>query len=156
MMPSVKARQAMSALVVGAASVAPGACSDDDDDGGASSVVPAVSAAALDGRMFASTEVEGATLVDGTEITVAFRQGSVMANAGCNTIGGAYTVVDSRLVVEDVGQTAMGCAEDLHRQEDWLLTFLDGDPSVSLENDVLTLSDDSVTIVAAELGGSGG
>ena len=42
----------------------------------------------LEGRTFTATEVRGHDLVEGSAITLAFEDGQVSANAGCNTIFG--------------------------------------------------------------------
>ena len=50
----------------------------------------------VDGRTFLSTDVtqdgEERPLVDGTQIRLAFSDGQLSASAGCNTIGGTYSI----------------------------------------------------------------
>src|SRR3954470_7514430 len=51
----------------------------------------------LDGSAFASTSVEGHDLVAGSTVRLTFEDGSLSANAGCNTMTGSYDVTDGRL-----------------------------------------------------------
>jgi heat shock protein HslJ len=98
---------------------------------------------ALDGRSFLSTSVteggEDRPLVAGTRIRLAFQGGNIGASAGCNTMSGAYRVVDGRLVVEGSGTTEIGCDPERHAQDDWLFGFLGARPTVRLAGNDLTL-----------------
>ncbi|HEY6608733.1 MAG TPA: META domain-containing protein [Candidatus Limnocylindria bacterium] len=104
----------------------------------------------LDGRTFLSTRVteNGAErpLVDGTQIRLAFSDGNLSASAGCNTIGGTFSIDGDTLVFVGGGMTEMGCDADRHAQDDWLSEFLGSEPDVTLDGDELTLSSGGVTI----------
>ena len=104
----------------------------------------------LDGTTKLSTEVVGETLVDGTRLVVSFQDDTITVDAGCNIMGGEYTITDDRLHVGELRQTLMVCEDDLQRQETWVAEFLRSTPAVSLDDDELTLSSDTVTITFAD------
>ena len=120
------------------------ACSDDD-------TAADVTSNDLDGRTFVADEVEGQTLVAGTEITLTFTDEAVTAVAGCNTMNGGFTVDDGVLDVETLAQTLMACPDELQAQDEWLVEFLGAEPTVGLSDEMLTLTAGDVTITATEL-----
>jgi heat shock protein HslJ len=107
-------------------------------------------ASILDGTEWLSIAVteDGADrpLVDGTQIRLDFTDGELAASAGCNTIGGSYRIDDGTLIFEGGGMTEMGCDDERHAQDDWLVSFLDSRPSVVQEGDKLTLTSGSTVI----------
>ncbi len=104
----------------------------------------------LDGRTFLSTSItdNGAErpLVDGTQVRLVFTDGQLSASAGCNTIGGTYTIDGDTLVFTGGGMTEMGCDADRHAQDDWLSEFLGSRPDIVLDGNELTLSSGGVTM----------
>ena len=56
-------------------------------------------AAALDGRTFVSTAVEGYTLVDGTQIPLTFDGANLAAAGGCNQLASTWSLEGDTLVV---------------------------------------------------------
>jgi heat shock protein HslJ len=106
---------------------------------------PSPSTAALDGRTYLSTEIEGADLVPGTRIRLSFADGSLNANGGCNIMGGAYTIDGDRLTTTQMSMTEMACDEQRARQDEWLGRFLGG-VSVTLDGDTLTLTDGTIRL----------
>ena len=68
-----------------------------------------VTAADLAGRTFVSTTVTGFELIDGTEIRISFEEDHLSASAGCNTVGGAYTVENDLISVSEPSATLMAC-----------------------------------------------
>jgi len=94
----------------------------------------------LDGTEYRSTAVEGHELVDGTTISLSFDDGSLSANAGCNTLFGAYSVDDGVLVVDALAQTEMGCEPALMDQDQWLAGVLAAGPAIGVDGDTLTLT----------------
>ncbi len=104
----------------------------------------------LDGTEWLSTAVTEAgadrPLVEGTQIRLSFTDGQLGASAGCNTMGGAYTVEDGRLIVEGGGMTEMGCDEERHAQDEWLFGFIGSQPSLAQEGDKLTLTSGETVI----------
>ena len=124
------------------------ACGDDSSGSDAASdATPApVTAADLAGRTFVSTTVTGFELIDGTEIRISFEEDHLSASAGCNTVGGAYTVENDLLSVSEPSATLMACDPQLMSQDDQLIGFLTDDPAISLKDDVLTLAGAEVTV----------
>jgi len=114
------------------------ACGDDGP--------PPVSAADLDGRTFVATELTGATIVDGSEIVVAFEDGGVAVNAGCNTQRGGYEVTDGTLVVGMMAGTMMACDEALMAQDTLLADLMSSNPTIRLDGDELTIGSDTTTL----------
>ena len=104
----------------------------------------------LDGTEWLSIAVteDGADrpLVEGTQIRLSFSDGQLGASAGCNTMGGAYRIESGLLVFEGGGMTEMGCDEERHAQDDWLVGFLGSQPSVAQEADKLTLTSNGTVI----------
>jgi heat shock protein HslJ len=111
----------------------------------------------LDGRAFLSTATtsdgQPLTLVPGTRIRLGFSDGRVSASAGCNTIGGSYSIADGRLVVGDLSTTEMGCDPDRHAQDEWLAAFLGSRPVVTLSGSDLELASPggSITLLDREV-----
>lgn len=114
---------------------------------GASSPTP--SAATLDGRTFLSTTVQGHDLVAGSTVSLAFKEGRLAINAGCNHIGGAYAIVGGRLTTGEMAMTDMGCAAPLMAQDTWLSGFVAG-AIVDLAGDTLTLRNGGVTMTLTD------
>jgi heat shock protein HslJ len=113
----------------------------------------AVSGPALDGSEWLSIAVteDGADrpLVDGTQIRLSFADGQLAAAAGCNTVGGSYRIDGERLIFEGGAMTEMGCDEERHAQDDWLVSFLGSGPTMAQSDDKLTLTSD-VTVITLQ------
>lgn len=124
------------------------ACGDSDEtiSAGGSTDAPI----GLDGREFWSVDVteNGATrlLVDGTRITLRFSGDSVGASAGCNSMGGQFTLDGGMLVVDGMGSTEMGCDPARHAQDEFVATVLTQRPAMTLDGDSLILATETVTI----------
>jgi len=146
----MRARLFGTAVVVIALAAAVAACGDDD-----ASVVPGAPTTApppaLDGRTFIASSVteDGAPrdLVPGTEVRIMFRDGSIGASAGCNSLGAPYRIDGTVLRVESMATTEIGCDEARHEQDAWLAEFLTSGPEVALTGDSLTLEHDATRIV---------
>lgn len=118
---------------------------------GCGDAADAPDAADLEGRGFASTSVEGRTLVPGSQVTIAFESERLSVNAGCNTIAGGWSVADGRLRTDgELAQTQMACPDALMRQDDWLGSFLSAEPRIALDGDDLTLAGEEATIELTE------
>jgi heat shock protein HslJ len=101
----------------------------------------------LDGRTFVSTAVNGHALVPGSQVQLTFRDGRDLgASAGCNTIGGTYTLTDGVLRLQAAQMTEMGCDPERHAQDEWLVEFLSAGPALTLTGNELTLARDGTTI----------
>ena len=131
------------------------ACGDDSAGSDASSddSPTPVTNADLAGRTFVSTSVTGFELIDGTEIRISFEEDHLSASAGCNTVGGAYTVENDLLSVSEPSATLMACDPQLMTQDDQLIGFLTDDPAISLSDEVLTLTGADVTVEMQEESG---
>jgi len=111
---------------------------------------PPAPATQLDGRTFVSTGLTGRALVAGTKVTISFRDGQLGASAGCNSMGGAYTLAaDATLALGPMATTEMGCAAPLMAQDEWLGGFLPG-ATVVLSGTTLTLSKGGTTLTMAD------
>ena len=115
---------------------------------GAPSAPPA-SPASLDGHTYLSTDLEGAALVPGTRIGLAFAHGSLNANGGCNTMGGTYSIDGARLKTTQMFITEMGCDDPRMQQDDWLARFL-GNVTYALDGDTLTLTDGTIRLTLVD------
>lgn len=109
--------------------------------GGAPSAAPI----SIAGRTFLSTGVQGHDLVAGTRVRLSFEAGHVGINAGCNSMSGAYQIVDGRLVTTDMASTEMGCAAPLMDQDRWIGALIGG-AMLSLAGDTLTLRNGDTTM----------
>jgi heat shock protein HslJ len=119
------------------------ACGDDDGSD--------ASADDLEGRTFVADAVEGWTLVEGTEVTLTFTDGAIVASAGCNTMRGGFEIEDGVLVVDAMAQTLMACEDERQAQDQALAAFLGEGPEATLSDNVLTLTGGEVTMSATEL-----
>jgi len=67
--------------------------------------------AALPGTGWVLTSLNGDTLIEGTQITLSFGEGSLEGSGGCNTYRGSYTASEDSLHVSDLYWTEMACLE---------------------------------------------
>ncbi len=125
---------------LGTAMVLVGACS------------PATPASMLEDRVFISQQVlengEPRALLSGTVLRLEFLPGGEFsASGGCNSGRAMYELVDDALVYEAIAQTAIGCDQERHEQDDWyFFDVLGSRPMLTLDGDALTL-DNGVTRV---------
>jgi heat shock protein HslJ len=96
-------------------------------------------------RTFVSTAVTGHQLVAGTTVTLTFRDATLSAIAGCNSMSGEYHIVGGTLAVGVMSMTEMGCQQDLMAQDDWLAKLLPG-ATVQLDQASMTLTKGGVSI----------
>ena len=136
-----------------------GACADSegDPDGGAgdssstSSAVPTtVDAAALDGRSYSSTSVEGAELAEGTTVEVGFEGETMSVWAGCNTAFGPFEVDGTTIAwTSEPAATMMMCDPDFVEQDRWIIDLFRSGVDATAEGNALTLQAEGVTIELA-------
>ncbi|MEX2546670.1 MAG: META domain-containing protein [Chloroflexota bacterium] len=111
---------------------------------------PAADPAGLNGRHFLSVTVTDGgvvrALVAGTVIRLTFQDGQLGASAGCNSMGGTYSIVDGKLIFHGGGMTEMGCDQPRHDQDDWLSAFLGSEPTIALNGNDLVLTSGTTTI----------
>ncbi len=117
------------------------ACGQGDDNASGSG-----SPTGLDGRTFLSTAATGIELVADTRVSITFENGTVRANAGCNTMSGDYELVDGRIVVAQLTATEMGCDPPRHAQDDAIASLLMLGASYELTGDELVLRRDAIEL----------
>lgn len=109
-----------------------------------------VPAADLNGRTYTSTSVRGHELVEGTRVKLAFEDGRMSVNGGCNTMGADYEVDHGTLRwTGEVMSTLMGCAADLQAQDEWLNRLFTDGVDAEIDGDVLTLTTSEVSLELA-------
>ncbi|MCW2785870.1 MAG: protein of unknown function Meta and HslJ [Marmoricola sp.] len=59
-------------------------------------------------------------VVAGSQIRVQFHAGRIVVTAGCNTMSGSYRVSGTRLRVDSLAMTEMGCRAPLMAQDTWV------------------------------------
>jgi heat shock protein HslJ len=118
------------------------ACNDGNSSG--SSPSPTASPPTTDqlnGHAFVSTDVTGYDLVADSQIRLAFESGNLSANAGCNTMSGAYAIQDGDLKLSaELASTQMACQPDLMSQDTWLAAFLKAGPAITMEGSTISLA----------------
>jgi heat shock protein HslJ len=72
--------------------------------------------------------------------------GTVGASAGCNAMGGTWSLDGTTLRVKIEQMTEMGCPDDRFAQDDWLIDWLAGELTVTLRGDELVLTGAGVTM----------
>jgi heat shock protein HslJ len=102
-------------------------------------------AAGIDGRTFLSTQVTGVNLVPGTQVRLTFTERDLSAQAGCNILGGTYSIEGDRLRTTQMFMTEMGCDGPRQAQDEWLAAFL-GNVTFALDGDTLVLTDGTVRL----------
>lgn len=102
-----------------------------------------------DGHTYLSTDLQGAALVPGTRIRLAFADGQLSAIGGCNTMSGPYAIAGDRLRTTQLSMTEMGCDEPRMQQDEWLARLL-ADVTFTLDGDTLTLTDGATRLTLSE------
>lgn len=101
----------------------------------------------LAGREFWSTAIQGRALVPGTRVALTFDQdGTLGAGAGCNSMGGTWSLDGTTLRVEIGQMTEMGCPDERFDQDDWLIDWLASGLRATTEADGLILEGAGVTM----------
>ncbi|MFN8018240.1 MAG: META domain-containing protein [Acidimicrobiales bacterium] len=101
----------------------------------------------LDGRTFVDTSAKGAQLADGGHLNLSFNGRQMSVAGGCNSLVGAYELVDGQLRWYDPpAASEMACAQPLMDQDTWLADWLVQGVEAELDGDRLTLSGDGATI----------
>ncbi len=146
-------RVVLPALLVVIVLVVAGACGSAARSGaGPGSTTGSDLRASLEGRTFDSTSVTAAgvdrPLVLGRPVTMTFEAETLRANAGCNGMGGHYSLDGDHLTVGDLSSTAMACAEPgLMEQDAWFGSLLTAGATLALDGDRLTMTSGDTVIV---------
>lgn len=97
----------------------------------------------LDATRWNLVELNGhAPLVD-TSLTIAFEDGGVGGNSGCNSYGGTFEVEGSSIVLSGLVSTLMACVEPVNAQEAEFLRALSEAASYEIVGGRLTIKDAS-------------
>jgi heat shock protein HslJ len=106
--------------------------------------------AGLDGRTFLSVSLtDGGVdepLVADSRIRLTFEDGNLGASAGCNQMGGTYTLDGDTLQVGMMSTTEMACDPPLMNQDQWLASFLGSGPTLTLTGNDLVLTSGDVVL----------
>lgn len=73
--------------------------------------------------------------------------GTVTGNAGCNGLGGSYTVEGDQVIFSEVVSTLMACDDPRMEQEDAVVQVLNGTATFKIEGNTLTLTNNDITLV---------
>lgn len=103
----------------------------------------------LDGRTFLGTKADPAAPGDVTGVRLTFRDGTLSASGGCNSMGGPYQVVDGILGTGQMAMTEMACEEPRMTMDTWLAALLPG-AKLTLDDDTLTLVKDGTTLTLVD------
>lgn len=113
------------------------------DPGGednANGSVPVRGVADLQGAWTAVNDVGApSAVVQGSSVALTFDGTSLRATTGCNALTGSVRVVESTLVVDDLGVTDMGCEPALMRQQEWVGEMLQARPRLELSGPTLSM-----------------
>jgi len=121
-------------------------CGDESGAGG-------TGADSLNGKSYLSVTVtEGGKpkqLAPNTRVRLQFMDdGRLLADAGCNTMGGKVSTSGGQLSVEDdLSITDMGCDAPRHAQDDWLVKLLQNKPAWKLEQNKLNVTTADTVLV---------
>ena len=116
------------------------ACSEKETDTGSDSDTPF---AEMD---FVLESSEGYSVVS-DQVRISFTENSFSLSAGCNSIGGEFTIADDVFVSSEVSMTEMGCEADLMAQDDWFIGFLTSSPTFSFDGSLLTFVNSEASLV---------
>lgn len=116
------------------------ACGDDNSSGAAPT------ADDLDGRQFVATEIDGYTIVDGSEVVVSFDDDTILIEAGCNTQRSGYEIADGVLQVELLVATMMACEQPLMDQDQLVASIVTAGPTIELDGAELVISSDETAM----------
>lgn len=115
------------------------------------------------GRDYALTSVALAAggdpppyLSDATRISFAEDGGRVSWRARCNMFDAAARLTESRVEIEEVIGTEIGCDPGRHREDEWLTDFFTEDPRWRLDGSELTLSTERAVIELTQSEETGG
>lgn len=117
-------------------------CGNEEKDPGPSAGGPP------DGTTYVVTGVtvggEPHALVKGSQIRLTFADGTLGISAGCNSMGGRYTLEGTRLNVEPLSMTDMGCDRPLMEQDAWVAGLFEDPLQLTLGANPGLISGDTV------------
>lgn len=86
-------------------------------------------------------------LVTGTRISLGFADGQLRAGGGCNTMGGPVHFAGGVLIVDQLAQTDMGCADGRGEQDQFVAGLLTARPAYRYDGTRLELSTADADVV---------
>jgi heat shock protein HslJ len=86
------------------------------------------------------------TGVDSAHIKLTFGPATLTAATGCNTLTGRTRLDGERLTVTELVTTDLPCAEPFVAIQQWLVAFLESQPTVTFDEKMMTLATPSTTI----------
>lgn len=86
-------------------------------------------------------------LVEGTEIRLRFNDDQLSASLGCNQLSGRFHFDGTRLVVDGLASTEMGCDPARHEQDQWFADLLTSRPQLLISGDELVINDGYTTVL---------
>ena len=100
----------------------------------------------------AASDQTGDLLMPGTTLEIDLGDnGTISAWAGCNYIGGDYSVSNGRLVVGDLSRTLIGCYDNYDAQDTRVRDLLQSGPGISQSDSTLVISTADLTISLARM-----
>lgn len=102
------------------------------------------------GTTYVSTEVTGTPIPGGGPLTLAFTDGRITADAGCNTHSGAVDLRDHVLHVSELASTLAACPGERAGADAWVGDLLRGDPTWELDRDQLRLIGKKSTVLLTD------
>ena len=104
------------------------------------------------GQNYILDSAEGFEPVQDSTISVSFSGNSAeefqfSLRTGCNGMSGDLTIKDELLIIKDADITERGCDEELHIQDDWLVSFFEANPAIELDDDQMILSDGDSSLI---------
>ncbi|WP_024794137.1 META domain-containing protein [Tomitella biformata] len=141
---------ALSALALTACSNSERASTETTTAKPTTSTTTTAAGASLGGKTFTATEITGHTLVEGSELTIAFEDETIAVRAGCNSMHGGYTFDEATLAAPMLAGTMMACEPELMDQDQWVGAFLAAAPDAELSGKTLTLTSGETAIVLTQ------
>ena len=90
-------------------------------------------------------ELMDQSLLPGTAITLQFLDGEIAGFAGCNTYNGSYSATQNEdgsysLTIERLTTSKLACPEEIMKQEDYYLAFLQTAMTAQIQENLLDLA----------------
>jgi len=101
----------------------------------------------LDKRVFLLESAQNFEPLTGSTVRLSFHEGNLSLSAGCNSLGGEFSLMDQRLVLREGGITEIGCDPERHAQDEFLWSFVQSSPQLELDGSTLTLTSASTVLV---------
>ncbi|MEO5608519.1 MAG: META domain-containing protein [Ornithinibacter sp.] len=100
--------------------------------------IPVGSLGDINGSWVAGNDFGAPAPVVGT-VSLTIADGFVLVETGCNTGRARASVVDSRLVLEELATTRKSCPPPLAEQETWVVEMVTNSPRLELSGPYLSL-----------------